>query len=69
MGTCVPSINVSSKNKKNIKKNSVENFHFNNFKNICILHGHVFVMVEFKFCCVKMLSWRKEKLLNIKKNN
>ena len=35
---------VLSKNKKNIKKILLKFFIFNNFKNICILHGHVFIM-------------------------
>ena len=43
MGTRIPTIYVLSKNKKSIKKNS-ENFHFYNFKNLCILHGQVFVV-------------------------
>ena len=33
-----------SKNKKNIKKNSTEFFQFLQLKNLCILHGRVFVM-------------------------
>ena len=40
----VSTIYVLSKNKKNIKFFSTENFHFHNFKNHCILHVQVFVM-------------------------
>ena len=40
----VPTIYVLSKNKKIIKTFFAENFHFLNFKNLCILHGQVFVM-------------------------
>ena len=39
----VPTIYVLSKNKKNIKTFSTENLY--SFKNVCILHGHVFVML------------------------
>ena len=35
---------VLSKIKKNIKKFILKIFIFYNFKNLCILHGHVFVM-------------------------
>ena len=40
----VPTIYVLSKNKKNIKKFQRKIFIFYNFKNLFILHGHVFVM-------------------------
>ena len=38
-------IYVLSKNKKNIKMFQLNIFIFYNFKNLCILHGHVFIMV------------------------
>ena len=40
----VPTIYVLRKNKKNIKKFQRKIFIFYNFKNLFILHGHVFVM-------------------------
>ena len=46
MGTRVPTIYVLSKNKKNIKDFLLKFFIFYNFKNLCILHGQVFVMNE-----------------------
>ena len=41
---CVPTIYVLSRNKKIIKKILLKIFIFYNFNNLCILHGHVFVM-------------------------
>ena len=48
---CVPKICVLSKNKKNRKKKKKKKkkkllkiFIIYNFKNLCILHGHVFIM-------------------------
>ena len=38
---------VLSKNKKNIKIFLMNIFFFYNFKNFCILHGRVFVMVQY----------------------
>ena len=38
------SIYVLSKDKKNIKTVLLKIFNFYNLKNLCILHGHVFVM-------------------------
>ena len=35
---------VLSKNKKNIKNFLLKIFNFYNLKNLCILHGHVFVV-------------------------
>ena len=40
----VPTIYVLSKNKKNIRIFLLKIFIFDNFKNLCILHGRVFVM-------------------------
>ena len=40
----VPTIYVLSKNKKNIKDFLLKFFNFYNLKNLCILHGRVFVM-------------------------
>ena len=40
----VPRIYVLSKNNKKIKNISTEIFIFYNFKNLWILHGHVFIM-------------------------
>ena len=45
----VPTIYVLSKNKKNINFFLQKNFIFYNFKNLCILHRHVFVMNLVKF--------------------
>ena len=39
-------INVLCKNKKNIKNNLLKYFNFYNLRKICILHGHVFVMIN-----------------------
>ena len=41
----VPTIYGWSTTKKNIKYFLLKIFIFHNFKNICILHGHVFVMI------------------------
>ena len=41
----VPTIYVLSKNKKNIIFFLLKIFNFYNFKNLCILHGRVFVMI------------------------
>ena len=43
----VPTIYVLIKNKKNSKHFLLKIFNFHNFKNLCILHGQVFVMVRF----------------------
>ena len=43
---------ASSKNKKNIKKNSDEIFYFYSRKNLYILHGQVFVMGKIAYKCV-----------------
>ena len=43
----VPTIYFLSKNKKNIKIFSYEHFQFLQLKNLCILHGYVFVMSWF----------------------
>ena len=43
MGT-QPKIYVLSKNEKNIKTFLLKLFPFYNLKNLCFLHGHVFVM-------------------------
>ena len=40
----VPTIYVLSKNKKNMKNFLLKSFNFYNFRKICTLHGHVFVM-------------------------
>ena len=40
----MPTIYVLSQNKKNNKKFLLKNINFYNLKNLCILHGHVFVM-------------------------
>ena len=40
----VSTIYVLSKNKKNVKHFLLKIFIFYNFRNHCILHGHVFVM-------------------------
>ena len=38
---------------KNIKTNATEIFNFYNLRNICILHGHVFVMTyRQQFCMI-----------------
>ena len=42
---CVPTIYGLSKNKKNINFFTDESYIFYNCKNLCILHGHVFVMI------------------------
>ena len=39
-----------SKNKKNIEKILLKIFIFYNFKNLCILHGHVFVIYLIDHC-------------------
>ena len=41
-----PQSYVLSKNKKNIKKFLQKIFNFCNLKNLCILHGHVFLMLR-----------------------
>ena len=41
---CVPTIYVLSKNKKNIFKNPMKFSIFTGEKNLCILHGQVFIM-------------------------
>ena len=46
MGTRVPTIYVLSKNKKNIKFFLQKIFFFYSYKNLCILHGQVFVMIQ-----------------------
>ena len=48
----VPTIYVLSKNKKNI---SAKNFQFLKLKNLCILHGHVFV-IELTCVCLNELD-------------
>ena len=45
-----------SKNKKNIQKFLLKLFIFYNLKNLCILHGHVFVM----FCPLILTSGSRE---------
>ena len=40
-----PTIYVLSKNKKNIKNFQLKIFSFQSSKNLCLLHGHVFVML------------------------
>ena len=63
---CVPIIYVLSKNKKNSKKKkkkkkkSTENFHFYNFKNLCILHGRVFVMKIIQILPEASVVWRTD---------
>ena len=42
---CVPTIYVLSKNKKNNKNFLLKIFIFCAFKNLCILHGQVFIMI------------------------
>ena len=49
--TCVPTIYVLSKNKKNIKSFLLNFFKFYNLKNCFILHGQVFVMNMNYYAC------------------
>ena len=44
-----PTIYILSKNKKNIENFLLKFFIFYNFKNLFILHGHVFVMFSMNF--------------------
>ena len=52
------SIYVLSKNKKNIKNFPLKIFNFYNFKNLCILHGQVFIMTC-KYMCRRATHWFK----------
>ena len=45
----VPTMYVLSKNKKTSKNFLLKNLIFYNFKNLCVLHGHVFEMVNSQF--------------------
>ena len=47
--------------KKDIKNFLLKFFHFYQFKNLCILHGHVFVMC---FCFVLFFSHKDELLFD-----
>ena len=42
---CPQSMFCQSKNKKNIQKFSAASFQFVKLKNLCLLHGQVFVMI------------------------
>ena len=58
---CMP---VLSKNKKNIKNDEILEFFTTTKKHFCILHGHVFVMIQGLWCgllvnCLISIVYRK----------